>query len=124
MGNMARGTEAKQRRKSERKEARIAAKEGEEPGRDVFEEVLKKDGLSQGQGAEGVEKNDDDSEEEEDSSDDDSSSYEDSSEDEKKEDIMTKEMKKIRQSAGSKSGCGSCCAKPSSNGKGKKMMPL
>jgi len=115
---MARGSEGKQRRKEARKEARDEAAKSEEPGRDVFEEVLKKEGLA-------PEEKEKDSDSDDDSSSDDDS-YEDS--EEEKEDIMAKAMKKGAKKSTKKSGrasCGpsACCPKPS-NGKGIKTMPL
>jgi len=123
---MARGSEGKQRRKAERKEAREETAKSDEPGRDVFEEVLKKDGLVE-EGQDAAVAAVDESSDDDDSSDDDS--YE-SSEDEK-EDILKKAMKKsskstTKKSRNAKSSCGSSspCCPPKPSGKGIKTLPL
>jgi len=117
---MARGTEAKQRRKTERKEARGAAKESEEPGKDVFEEVLRKDGLAQD-----AKKSEDEDDDDDDDTSSDEDEYEDSSSEDEKEDIMTKATKKSsKKSSSGKSDSKPCCPKPSSSGKGIKPLPL
>jgi len=120
---MARGSDGKQRRKDARKEAREEAAKSEEPGRDVFEEVLKKEGLAPEEETTNVK--DDDSDDDSDSSSDES--YEDS--EEEKEDILKKAMKKsaTKKSASKKKSGNAppCCPpKPANTGKGIKTLPL